>query len=94
MFCTLMQLCRAARASDLKVLTMLLPFVFFIAIALAIWFIFFSEASLRAKIIVGLLFVASTFLRYSQYTSLSLAGLFLQIGVSIFIAIYVKVQAG
>jgi hypothetical protein len=49
---------------------MLLPFVFFIPIALAIWFIFFSEASLRAKIIVGLLFVASTFLRYSRYTSL------------------------
>jgi hypothetical protein len=40
------------------------------------------------------LFVASTFLRYSRYTSLSLAGLFLQIGVSIFIAIYLKVQAG
>jgi hypothetical protein len=73
---------------------MLLPFVFFIAIALAIWFVVFSEASMRAKIIVGVLFVASVFLRYSRYTSLSLTGLFLQIGVSIFIAIYLKVQAG
>jgi hypothetical protein len=73
---------------------MLIPFVFFIAIALAIWFVVFSEASTWAKIIVGVLFVASVFLRYSQHTSLSLAGLFLQIGVSIFIAIYLKVQAG
>ena len=70
---------------------MILPLAFYLAIALTIWFVVFSEASAWAKIVVGILFAASLFLRYSHY---SLAGLFLQIALSIFIALYLKVQAG
>jgi hypothetical protein len=69
---------------------LLLPFVFFIAIALAIWFVVFSEATVRAKIIVGLLFALSFVLRFTRF---AMAGFLLQIAVSIFVAIYLKVQA-
>lgn len=70
---------------------LLLPFAFLIALALAIWFVFFSEASVRAKIIVGLLFSVSFLLRFTRF---SLAGFFLQIALGVFIAIYLKVGTG
>ena len=69
---------------------LLFTFVFLIGIALAIWFLFFSEASIRAKAIVGLLFALSIALRF---TSFAMAGFLLQIALSILIAIYLKVQA-
>ena len=69
---------------------LLFPFVFLIAIALAIWFLFFSEASLRSKIIVGLLFALSFVLRFTRF---AMAGFLLQIALGIFVAIYLKVQA-
>ncbi len=70
---------------------LLLPFAFLIALALAIWFVFFSEASVRAKIIVGLLFSVSFLLRFTRF---ALAGFFLQIALGVFIAIYLKVGIG
>jgi hypothetical protein len=70
---------------------MILLLAFLLAIALTIWFIIFSEAARWAKAIVGLLFAVSMLLRYSRF---SMAGFFLQIALSIFIALYLKVQAG
>lgn len=60
-------------------------------ISLAIWFIFFSDASVRAKVIVGLLFALSFALRFSRF---AMAGFLLQVALSIFIAVYLKVQSG
>jgi NADH:ubiquinone oxidoreductase subunit K len=65
----------------------LLPLAFFAAIALTIWFVAVSEASSSAKILVAALFAISLLCRYSRY---SLAGLFLQIGLSIFVLLYRK----
>ena len=63
--------------------------VLFVAIALAIWFVFISEASVMAKVLVGALFVISFFL---QPTSFPMAGFFLRIAVSIFILFYQMYQ--
>ena len=68
----------------------LLPLVFFLTVALTIWFVFVSEASAPAKILVAVLFVASLFLRYSRF---ALAGLFLQVALGIFVAIYQKLKS-
>ncbi len=68
----------------------LLPLVFFLTIALTIWFVFVSEAPALAKILAAALFVVSLFLRYSRFY---LAGFFLQIALSIFMAIYQKIKS-
>jgi hypothetical protein len=68
----------------------LLPLVFFLTIALTIWFVFVSEASAPAKILVAVLFVASLFLRNSRY---SLMGFFLQVALGIFVALYQRVKS-
>ena len=70
---------------------MILWLGFLIAIALTIWFVVFSDASARAKTVVGLLFLASLLLRYSGY---SIVGLFLQLALSISLALFLKVQQG
>ena len=69
---------------------LLFPIVFIAAIALTIWFVFFTDAGLLAKIVVGSLYVASVLLRFSRF---SLAGFFLQIGLCIALAIYQKVKS-
>ena len=68
----------------------LLHLVFFLIIALTIWFVFVSEAPALAKILVAVLFVVSLFLRYSRF---SLVGFFLQIALGIFMAIYQKIKS-
>ena len=68
----------------------LLPIAFFAAIALVIWFVFFSEASAFSKILVGTLFAVSFLLRYTRF---GLAGFFLQIAIGIFVLLYQKVRA-
>ena len=70
---------------------MILPLAFFLTIAFVIWFVALSQASGRAKIVVGLLFAVSMLLRFSRY---SMAGFFLQIALSLFIALYLKVHTG
>ncbi|MGA9779624.1 MAG: hypothetical protein ACLPRE_06775 [Limisphaerales bacterium] len=61
----------------------------FVAIALAIWFVFVSEASAIAKIVVGVLFVISFFLHPSIFL---MAGFFLRIAISVFILLYQMYQ--
>jgi hypothetical protein len=68
----------------------LLPFVFIAAIALTIWFIFFTEAPMPAKILVGLLYIATLLLRFSRF---SMAGFFLQIALCISLALYQKLKS-
>ena len=58
------------------------------AIALAIWFVFISEASVIAKIVIGVLFVISFFL----HLDFPLAGFFLRIAISVFILLYQMYQ--
>jgi len=67
----------------------LLPLAFLVAIALAIWFVFMSEASVIAKIVIGVLFVASFFLHPSIFP---LAGFFMRIAVCLFILLYQMYQ--
>ena len=68
----------------------LLPLAFFAAIALAIWFVFMSEASVTAKF-WSLRSCMISFL--CRYTRFSFAGFFLQIGLSIFILLYRKARS-
>ena len=68
---------------------MILPLAFILAIALTIWFVFVSDASLIAKLSVAALFLASWWLRFSRF---SMAGFLIQVGLSIFIAVYLKVK--
>jgi hypothetical protein len=68
----------------------LLPLVFFLSIALTIWFVFVSEAPALSKFLLAVLFVVSLLLRYSRF---SLLGFFLQITLSIFVAIYQKAKS-
>ena len=68
----------------------LFPLAFLVTIALAIWFVFMSDASLVAKIVVGILFVTSFFLHPSAFP---LAGFFLRIAISIFVLFYQIIQA-
>jgi hypothetical protein len=68
----------------------LFPLAFLVTLALAIWFVFMSEASMVAKIVVGIIFVASFFLHPSAFT---LAGFFLRIALSIFILFYQMYQS-
>ena len=63
--------------------------VFLVAIGLAIWFVFISEASVIAKILVAVLFIGSFFLHPSPFP---MAGFFLRIAVSIFILFYQMYQ--
>lgn len=67
----------------------LFPLVFFVAIALAIWFVFISEASVIAKIVIGVLFVISFFLHLSIFP---MAGFILRIAISVFILLYQMYQ--
>jgi hypothetical protein len=67
----------------------LLPIAFFAAIALVIWFVFFSEASVLSKILVGVLWAVSFLLRHTKF---DLEGFFLQIAVAIFVLLYRKVR--
>jgi len=68
----------------------LLPLAFYGAIALTIWFVFFTEASTTLKIFAAGLFVASLLLRYTHF---ALAGFLLQIAIAIFILIYQKTRS-
>jgi hypothetical protein len=61
----------------------------FIAIALAIWFVFISEASVVAKVLTGVFFVVSFFLHPSAFP---MAGFFLRIGIGIFVLFYQAYQ--
>jgi hypothetical protein len=58
---------------------------FFITVALAIWFVFISEASWTAKVLVGVLSAISCIL---HPPSCPLAGFFLRIAISIFVLFY------
>lgn len=68
----------------------LLPLAFFAAIALTIWFVVFSEAQLPAIILAAVLFIISWLCRHSRYP---LAGIFLQVGLAIFILLYRKARS-
>jgi cadmium resistance protein CadD (predicted permease) len=68
----------------------LLPLAFFAAIALTIWFVVVSEASVPAKVLVAALLMISLLCRYTRY---SFAGFFLQIGLGIFILLYRKARS-
>lgn len=57
----------------------------FITIALVIWFVFLSEASVIAKVVIGVLFVVSWLLHPSAFP---MAGFILRIGVGIFVLFY------
>jgi hypothetical protein len=63
--------------------------VLFVAIALAIWFVFISEASVIAKVLVGALFVTSFFLHPTPFP---MAGFFLRIAISIFVLFFQMYQ--
>jgi hypothetical protein len=63
--------------------------VLFVAIALAIWFVFISEASVIAKVLVGALFVISFFLHPTPFP---MAGFFLRIAISIFVLFFQMYQ--
>lgn len=67
----------------------LLPLAFLVTIALAIWFVFMSDASKVARIVVGILFVISFFLHPSSFP---MAGFFLRIAISIFVLFYQAYQ--
>jgi len=67
----------------------LLPLAFFVAIALAIWFVFISDATMTAKVLVGALFIISFFLHPLIFP---LAGFFLRIAISIFVLFYQMCQ--
>ena len=67
----------------------LFPLVLFVAIALAIWFVFISEASVITKIVIGVLFVISFFLHPSIFP---MAGFFLRVGISVFVLFYQMYQ--
>lgn len=67
----------------------LFPLAFLVAIALAIWFVFISEAAVIAKILVAVLFITSFFLHPSPFP---MAGLFLRIAISVFILLYQMYQ--
>jgi hypothetical protein len=68
----------------------LLLLAFFVTIALTIWFVFMSDASMVAKVVVGIIFVISFFLHPSAFT---LAGFFLRIAISIFVLFYQIIQS-
>jgi hypothetical protein len=67
----------------------LFPLASFVAIALLIWFVFISEASVIIKIIVGVLFAFSFFLHLAPFP---MAGFFLRIAISIFILFYQMIR--
>jgi hypothetical protein len=76
------------RFEHLKIMY-LLPLAFIVSIALTIWFVFISEASVIAKVLVGALFVISFFL---HPLSFPMAGFFLRIGISISVLFYQMYQ--
>ena len=67
----------------------LLPLAFIGAIGLTIWIVFLSEASLRAKIIVGALFVVSFACRYMRF---SLVRFFIQVSLCVFVLLYLAAR--
>jgi hypothetical protein len=67
----------------------LLPIAFFAAIALVIWFVFFSEAPVLSKILVGVLWAISFLLRHTKF---GMEGFFLQIAIAIFVLLYRKAR--
>jgi hypothetical protein len=67
----------------------LLPLAFFVAIALTIWFVLISDAAVLAKVLIGVLFVISLFLRPSAFP---LAGFLLRIAISVFVLFYQMYQ--
>ena len=68
----------------------LLPLVFILAIALTIWFVALSEASVLAKVLVAVLFGISLVCRYSRLPS---AGFFLQVVLGIFVLLYQRARS-
>jgi hypothetical protein len=62
---------------------------FVAAIGLTIWFVFLSEASVMAKVVIGVLFVVSLLLHPSAFP---MAGFFLRIGIGIFVLFYQAYQ--
>lgn len=73
-----------------KTIMYLFLLVLLIAIGLAIWFVFISEAPIIAKILVAALFIISFFLHTSI---LPLAGFFLRIAIGIFVLFYRMYQS-
>jgi hypothetical protein len=67
----------------------LFPLALIAAIALAIWFVFVSEAPMIAKVLVGALFILSFFLHPSRFP---LTGFFLRIAIAIFVLFYQMYQ--
>lgn len=67
----------------------LLPLAFLVAIALTIWFVFISEASVIARVLVGVLLIISFFLHPSIFP---LAGFFLRVAISVFVLLYQMYQ--
>jgi len=63
---------------------------FLVTIALTIWFVFVSDASVIAKVLIAALFAISFFLHPA---SLPMAGFFLRIAISIFVLFYQMVQS-
>lgn len=68
----------------------LLPLAFFVTIALAVWFVLMSDASVPGKVVVAALFLLSLWLGHTRF---AMAGFFLQIALSIFILLYQKLAA-
>lgn len=68
----------------------LLPLAFFAAIALTVWFVFMTEPSGLAKVLLAALCIVSLLFRYSRFW---LVGLFLQVAISIFVLLYQKARA-
>jgi hypothetical protein len=68
----------------------LLPLAIIAAVALTLWFIFTSDASVVLKAVVVLLLAGSWLLRYTRF---ALVGFFLQIALAIFILLYEKANS-
>lgn len=68
---------------------LLLPLAFFIAIALTIWLVCFSEAPVPVKGAVAALLVFSLWLRHTRF---GMEGLILQVVMSLFILLYQQAQ--
>jgi hypothetical protein len=85
------QLSRQSRSRTIREKNIMYLFllVLLVAIGLVIWFVFISEASVIAKILVAILFIVSLFLHPSSFP---LVGFFLRIGTGIFVLFYYTYQ--
>ena len=68
----------------------LLPLAFIVALALTVWFVLFSEARMRLKIAVAILYLGAQLLNHTRFAT---AGFFLQIAISLFILLYWQARA-